>query len=38
VLFVILDCDAHFKSDCTEMAGDRPKQPAYEFCSIKRTF
>jgi len=26
------------KVNCTEMAGDRPRQPVYEFFYIKRTF
>jgi len=34
----ILGCDAHFKSDCVEIAGDIPKQLSHEILKIKRRF
>jgi len=36
--FVIFGCAAHYfqKMNCNEMAGDKPKQPAYKIFSIKR--
>jgi len=38
--FAFFVCNAHFKSElsCDEMAEDRPRQPTYEFFSIKHKF
>jgi len=36
--FVIFGCSAHFNTECDEMAGDRPRQPAYEIFSIQRNY
>jgi len=36
--FVILGCDMHFKSELHKMAGDGPRQPAYEIFRIECRF
>jgi len=36
--FMISGCNTHFKSECAEIAGDRPRQPAYKISALNVDF
>jgi len=38
IFFALFGCSAHLTLNCDEIAGDRPRQPAYESFSTKRRF